>query len=78
MIDEVPRRWHRTWKWGPPWIGWTPFRVHDKASSLPLGGQFDASGLRDPVEPPVGYRLEFDGKAVVFAGDTLRCPGLEE
>lgn len=31
-----------------------------------------------PVEPTVGYRVEFDGQAVVIAGDTLPCAGLDE
>ena len=31
-----------------------------------------------PVEPTVGYRIEFDGKAVVLAGDTVPCAGLDD
>lgn len=31
-----------------------------------------------PVEPTVGYRIEFDGKAVVLAGDTVPCTGLDD
>ena len=31
-----------------------------------------------PVEPTLGYRVELDGKAVVIAGDTLPCAGLDE
>jgi ribonuclease Z len=31
-----------------------------------------------PVEPTLGYRIEFDGKAVVLAGDTVPCAGLDE
>ena len=31
-----------------------------------------------PVEPTLGYRIEFDGKAVVVAGDTVPCAGLDE
>jgi ribonuclease Z len=31
-----------------------------------------------PVEPTLGYRLEFDGKSVVVAGDTVPCAGLDE
>ena len=30
-----------------------------------------------PVRPTVGYRIEADGKAVVIAGDTVPCPGLD-
>ena len=31
-----------------------------------------------PVEPTVGYRIECEGKAVVLAGDTVPCAGLDE
>ena len=30
-----------------------------------------------PVRPTVGYRIEADGKAVVIAGDTVPCEGLD-
>jgi len=30
-----------------------------------------------PVEPSVGFRFEHDGVAVVAAGDTVPCPGLD-
>jgi ribonuclease Z len=30
-----------------------------------------------PVEPTVGYRVEYDGKVVVLAGDTVPCEGLD-
>jgi ribonuclease Z len=31
-----------------------------------------------PVEPTLGYRIEHDGRAVVVAGDTVPCDGLDE
>jgi ribonuclease Z len=31
-----------------------------------------------PVEPTLAYRIEHDGKAVVIAGDTVPCAGLDE
>ena len=31
-----------------------------------------------PVEPTLGYRIESGGKAVVLAGDTVPCAGLDE
>ncbi|MEY2431388.1 MAG: ribonuclease, partial [Acidimicrobiaceae bacterium] len=31
-----------------------------------------------PVEPTLGYRVEFGGKAVVLAGDSVPCAGLDE
>ena len=31
-----------------------------------------------PVTPAVGFRFEHDGKAVVVAGDTVPCSGLDE
>ncbi len=50
------------------------------------GVVFDEDGLRviaastdhRPVEPTFGYRVEFGGKAVVVAGDTVPCGGLDE
>jgi ribonuclease Z len=50
------------------------------------GVVIDENGLRvtaartdhRPVEPTFGYRVEFDGKAVVVAGDTLPCAELDE
>lgn len=50
------------------------------------GVVLDEDGLRviaartdhRPVEPTLGYRVEFDGKAVVLAGDTVPCAGLDE
>jgi ribonuclease Z len=50
------------------------------------GVVFDEHGLRiiaartdhRPVEPTLGYRVELDGKAVVVAGDTVPCAGLDE
>jgi ribonuclease Z len=46
----------------------------------------DQAGLRviaartdhRPVEPTLGYRVEFEGKAVVLAGDTVPCAGLDD
>ncbi len=37
-----------------------------------------ASTDHRPVEPTVGYRFEGGGKAVVLAGDTVPCGGLDE
>jgi ribonuclease Z len=31
-----------------------------------------------PVEPTLGYRIEHEGRAVVVAGDTVPCPGLDD
>ena len=50
------------------------------------GVVFDEDGLRiiaawtdhRPVEPTLGYRVELEGKAVVLAGDTVPCAGLDE
>jgi ribonuclease Z len=52
--------------------------VHD-------GVVFDEGGVRiiaaptdhRPVHPTVGYRVEADGAAVVIAGDTVPCEGLD-
>jgi ribonuclease Z len=50
------------------------------------GVVLDEGGLRviaaktdhRPVEPTLGYRVEFDGKTVVLAGDSVPCAGLDE
>jgi ribonuclease Z len=50
------------------------------------GVVLDEGGLRviaartdhRPVEPTLGYRIELEGKAVVVAGDTVPCEGLDE
>jgi ribonuclease Z len=31
-----------------------------------------------PVAPTIGFRIDVDGAAVVLAGDTVPCPGLDE
>ena len=31
-----------------------------------------------PVEPTLGYRVEFDGTTAVLAGDTVPCPSLDD
>jgi ribonuclease Z len=50
------------------------------------GVVLDEDGLRviaaptdhRPAEPTLGYRVELDGRAVVVAGDTVPCAGLDE
>jgi ribonuclease Z len=47
---------------------------------------WDADGVRitvaptdhRPVEPTIAFRIAFDGTAVVLAGDTVPCAGLDE
>src|SRR5947207_5802617 len=51
-----------------------------------LGVVFDEHGVQivaagtdhRPAEPTIGFRIEHDGKAVVLAGDTVPCSGLDE
>jgi ribonuclease Z len=31
-----------------------------------------------PVEPTIGFRVDYDGNSVVLAGDTVPCEGLDE
>ena len=31
-----------------------------------------------PVDPSIGYRIEYDGKVAALAGDTIPCPGLDD
>lgn len=50
------------------------------------GVAYDEAGVRivaaptdhRPVVPTVGYRVEHDGRAVVIAGDTVPCDGLDQ
>lgn len=56
-----------------------------EVTELTEGVAFEADGVRivaaatdhRPVQPTVGYRVEHDGHAVVLAGDTVPCPGLD-
>ncbi len=53
---------------------------------VPPGIVFNERGVRvvaartdhRPVEPTIGFRIECEGKAVVLAGDTVPCEGLDE
>lgn len=64
-------------------LTWEP---QNEVIELTSGVVFDEDGLRviaastdhRPVEPTLGYRVEFGGKAVVVAGDTVPCAGLDE
>ena len=66
---------HADLTWGPP-------VTVDEAVD---GVVFDEGGVRivaaptdhRPVEPSVGYRIEHEGSAVVIAGDTVPCEGLD-
>ncbi|MGY4710507.1 ribonuclease Z [Mycolicibacterium sp. CBM1] len=50
------------------------------------GQVWDAGGVRitaaptdhRPVEPTLGFRVEYEGTSVVLAGDTVPCPSLDE
>lgn len=50
------------------------------------GVVFEENGVRviaagtdhRPAEPTIGFRIEHEGKAVVLAGDTVPCAGLDE
>ena len=66
---------HEDLSWAPP---------VDVAEAVE-GVVFDEGGVRvlaaptdhRPVHPSVGYRVEHDGVAVVLAGDTVPCDGLD-
>jgi ribonuclease Z len=64
-------------------LTWEPaFEVIEVAS----GVVFEENGVRvtaastdhRPAEPTIGFRIEHAGKAVVLAGDTVPCAGLDE
>jgi ribonuclease Z len=56
-----------------------------EVTELAGGVVFEANDVRviaaatdhRPVEPTVGYRVEYDGKVVALAGDTVPCEGLD-
>jgi ribonuclease Z len=66
-----------------PDLTWEP---QISVTELASGVVMDSDGLRvvaaptdhRPVEPTLGYRVEFDGASAVIAGDTLPCAGLDE
>ncbi len=64
-------------------LGWEP---QVEVTEAEPGTVFDDGSVRvvaaatdhRPVEPSLAYRVEHGGAAVVLAGDTLPCPGLDE
>ena len=66
---------HEDLSWAPP----------VEVAEAVEGVVFDEGGVRviaaptdhRPVHPTVGYRVEHDGVAVVLAGDTVPCDGLD-
>ena len=65
-----------------PDLTWEP---QIEVSELSPGVVLDEGGLRvvaaptdhRPVEPTLGYRIEFEGRSVVLAGDSVPCDGLD-
>ena len=63
-------------------LTWTP---EVQVTEVTDGVAYEAGGVRvvaaptehKPVHPTVGYRFEHDGAAVVCAGDTIPCEGLD-
>jgi ribonuclease Z len=63
-------------------LAWQPSCTVDEVVD---GVAWEANGVRvvaaptehRPVQPTVGYRVEHDGHAVVIAGDTMPCDGLD-
>jgi ribonuclease Z len=66
-----------------PDLTWEP---QIEVSELRPGVVLDESGLRiiaaptdhRPVEPTLGYRIEFEDSSVVLGGDSVPCDGLDE
>ncbi len=58
-----------------------PLEVHEYTDGVvwDRDGVVVTAGPTDhrPVEPTIGFRVEFGGKAVVLAGDTVPCAGLD-
>ena len=67
---------HDDLQWRPP----------STVTEVENGVVFDEGGVtvtaaptdHAPVRPTVGFRIDDGGKAVVIAGDTVPCPGLDE
>jgi ribonuclease Z len=64
-------------------LSWEPqLEVHEVGPGVVLdeGGTRVIAAMTDhrPVEPTLGYRIESEGKAIVVAGDTVPCAGLDE
>lgn len=63
-------------------LNWRP---RCEVTEVADGVAYDVDGLRvssaledhGPVKPALGYRFETQGSAVVVAGDTVPCPGLD-
>jgi ribonuclease Z len=67
---------HDDLTWAPPVevVEVTGGVVHDEGGVRILAASTD----HRPAAPSVGYRFEHGGHAVVVAGDTVPCPGLDE
>ncbi len=70
------RAHHADLDWDPPVAVYeiTPGIVSDEGGVRILAAASD----HRPVEPSLAYRIEHDGRAVVIAGDTVPCAGLDE
>jgi ribonuclease Z len=66
---------HEDLTWAPP----------VEVTELEAGSVLERDGVRvtagptdhRPVAPTLGFRVDHDGRAVVLAGDTVPCPGLD-
>jgi ribonuclease Z len=64
-------------------LNWDP---HFEVAEIEPGLLYDEGGVRiiaaatdhRPAEPTIAFRIEHDGLAVVLAGDTVPCTGLDE
>lgn len=63
-----------TWEPQTDVVEVTPGVVLDEGGVRVIAAQTD----HRPVEPTLGYRVEFDGSSAVISGDTVPCAGLDE
>src|SRR6476646_2802845 len=78
LSDDIKYRLdhHADLNWDPPC----------EVAEIHEGIALDQDGVRvlaspsdhRPVAPTTAFRIEHDGRAVVIAGDTIPCPGLDE
>lgn len=65
---------------------WYPEGMHANVTECEPGVILEQDGMRvtmfdvdhEPIEPAVGYRIDFGGKAIVVSGDTKKTPVMVE
>ena len=77
-LDVGYRRAHHDDLDWDPQLEVTEIEAGRRARDGTACGSSRAASDHRPVEPTLAYRIEHDGHAVVLAGDTVPCAGLDE